>query len=444
MVGVLQEPGVDLHLPLEHRLELRRHLVPGRDLGMARCQLGVRADDAQLLLPRERLLAQRVPALGEAALVLVGPLLGDVVRGMHGTRREIDEERLVRRQRLLLVHPDDGAVGHVLGQVVALFGGGRRLDRGHALVERRVVLARLAADETVEVLEAPTTGRPRVERTHGRGLPGRDLVALAELGGRVPVQLQGERQRRLGVRAHRVVARCRRGDLGDGAHPDRVVIAAGQHRLPRGRAQGARVETGVLQPVRSELLGDRRRARSAERAGRTEPHVVQQDDEHVRRPGRRKHRLDRREPGLRVLGVVRRELRLADVGNGKDRTHVLVRLVCHVISWIRLACPAAMRRVLRRAVSEHSASGLGAEQRASPVLLRCGAGGGRRVARLGVGETSLRGPGAHGQRPSGGRPFETRSTPSTTNSTVITAPLCSTSRPALRTQGVLEGSRVLR
>ena len=246
----------------------------------------------RLLLPRESLLAQLVPALGEAALVLVGPLLGDVVRGVRGARREIDEERLLRHQRLLLMHPADGAVGHVLGEVVALFGGGRRLDRRHALVERRVVLARLAADKAVEVLEAPAAGRPGVERTHGRSLPGRHLVALAELGGRVPVQLQRERQRRLGVRAQRVVARRRRGELRDGAHPDRVGIAAGQHRLPRGRAQRAGVEAGELQPVGRQLLGDRRLARPAERAGRTEAHVIEQDDEDVRRPGGRNHRLD--------------------------------------------------------------------------------------------------------------------------------------------------------
>ena len=41
-VGVLEEPGVDLHLPREHRLELLRHVVPGRDLVVAGGQLGVR------------------------------------------------------------------------------------------------------------------------------------------------------------------------------------------------------------------------------------------------------------------------------------------------------------------------------------------------------------------------------------------------------------------
>ena len=120
VVGVLEEPGVHLHLPRQHRLELVGHVVPGRDLGVPRGQLGVGRDDAQLLLPGEGALALRVPAVVELARVLVGPLLRHVVRGVRRARREVDEERLVRHQRLLLAHPADGLVGQVLGEVVAL------------------------------------------------------------------------------------------------------------------------------------------------------------------------------------------------------------------------------------------------------------------------------------------------------------------------------------
>jgi hypothetical protein len=60
VVGVLQEAGVDLHLPLERRLELVRHVVPVRDLVGRRRQLRVLRDDAERLLPGERLLAQGV------------------------------------------------------------------------------------------------------------------------------------------------------------------------------------------------------------------------------------------------------------------------------------------------------------------------------------------------------------------------------------------------
>ena len=95
MVGVLHERGVDLHLALEHRLELGIHVIPGRDLLVARRQLGVGGDDAQFLLSLEGDLALLVPAVGELALVLLDPLLRHVVRRVRGARREVHEERLV-------------------------------------------------------------------------------------------------------------------------------------------------------------------------------------------------------------------------------------------------------------------------------------------------------------------------------------------------------------
>ena len=55
------------------------------------------------------------------------------------------------------------------------------------------------------MLEAPTAGRPGVERAERARLPHRDLVALAELRGRVAVQLQRLGQRRRRVRPQRAV-----------------------------------------------------------------------------------------------------------------------------------------------------------------------------------------------------------------------------------------------
>ena len=76
-----------------------------------------------------------VPAVGELALVPVDPFLGDVVRGMGRAGREVHEERLVAHQRLLLARPGDGLVGQILGQVVALSGRLRGLDRGGAFIQ---------------------------------------------------------------------------------------------------------------------------------------------------------------------------------------------------------------------------------------------------------------------------------------------------------------------
>ena len=248
-------------------------------------------------------LAQAVPAVVELAAVLLRPLRRDVVGGVGGARGEVDEERLVRHQRLLLADPADGAVGHVLGEVVALLGGAVGFDRHRVLVDRRGPLVRLGADEPVEVLE-PGPRRPLPERPHRARLPRRHLVALAELRRRVAVQLQRLGQRGGRVRADRAVPRRRGGDLGDAAHPDGVVVAAREQRLAGRRAQRRRVEAVELQPSGRQPLRRRALHRATERRRRAEPDVVEQHDQHVRRPRRRPQRHDRRERRLRILGVV--------------------------------------------------------------------------------------------------------------------------------------------
>ena len=319
VIGVLEEPGVDLHLPLQDRLQLLGHVLVGGDLLMPGRELGVGRDHPELLLPRERLLTQHIPPGGEPTTVAIRPLLGNLVGRVGGPRRVVDEERLVGHEGLLLPHPADGLVGHVLGEVIALLRGRRRLDRRGPLVQARVVLVGLATDESVEVLE-PASRRPAVERSHLARLPDRHLVALAELGRAVAVEQQRLGERRSIVGPHRAVARSRGRELGDGAHPDRVVVAAGQQRLPGGGAQGRGVEAGELQACRRKPVSVRCRARTAERARRPEADVVQQDDQHVRRTLRWTQLLDRRERRVRVPRVVRRQAGLRPPRNGENRT----------------------------------------------------------------------------------------------------------------------------
>jgi hypothetical protein len=226
VVGVLQEPGIDLHLPGQHRLELLVHVLPGRDLVMAAGQLSILGDDPELLLAGEGLLALGVPAVVEAALVTVGPLGRDVVGLMGRARGEVDEERLVSGQGLLLADPGDRLVGQIRHQVIAVLGGAPGLDRGGVLVQGRIPLVGLTGDEPIEVLEATPRAGPAVERAVGAGLPHRDLVALAELGGGIAVQAQGLGQGGAGVGPHRGVAGRGGGHLGDPAHAHRVVVAA--------------------------------------------------------------------------------------------------------------------------------------------------------------------------------------------------------------------------
>ena len=266
---------------------------------------GVRGHHTELLLPGEDLLAQHVPAGVEPAPVLVGPLGGHVVRCVGGAGGVVDEERLVRGQGLLLPDPVDRLVGHVLGEVVPLLGRPGRFHGRRSLVDSRVVLVGLAADEPVEVVEAAPARGPGIERPDGAGLPRRYLVALAELRSRVAVQTQRLGHRRTRVRSHRVVTGRRGRQLRDDAHPHRVVVATGQQRGASRRAQRRGVEPVVLQTPGSQPLRRRRVAWATERTRGSEAHVVEQDDEHVRCSRRWPQRLDGREARFRVLRVER-------------------------------------------------------------------------------------------------------------------------------------------
>ena len=339
VVGVLEEPGVDLHLPLQDRPQLLGHVLVGGDLLMPGRELGVGRDHAELLLPRERLLAQHIPPGRKPTTVAIRPLLVDLVRRVGGTRRVVDEERLVGHERLLLPHPADGLVGHVLGEVVPLLRGRRRLDRRGPLVEAWVVLVGLATDEAVEVLE-PASRWPAVERSHLARLPDRHLVALAELSRAVAVEQQRLGQRRSIVGPHRAVPRSRGRQLGDRAHPDRVMVAAGQQRLPGRRAESRGVEPGELQAGCGKPVSVRSGARPPERARRPEADVIQQDDQHVGCTLWRTQRLDRRKRRVRVLRVVRRQTRLRPLRNGENRTRARRRRRLHLDS-LALRCQPA-------------------------------------------------------------------------------------------------------
>lgn len=138
---------------------------------------------------RAKVSSQCVPAHIEAAPVLVGPLPRNVVGRVGGARGEVHEERPVGGQCLLLSDPAEGLVGHVRHEMVTLLGRAVHLDRRGALVQTRIPLVSLATDKPVEVFETTAAAGPRVERPDRAGLPDRDFVALAELGGVVAVEL---------------------------------------------------------------------------------------------------------------------------------------------------------------------------------------------------------------------------------------------------------------
>ena len=329
VVRVLLEARVDLHLPGVELLLRVRQRVPGRHRVVPGRELRVLGDDAELLLALERRLAVAVPALVELARVLVGPVLGDVMRRMRGPGREVHEERLLLVLRPHPVQPLDRLVGHRVREVEVLVLG--HADRGVVLRDHGIELARLAAQEAPEVVEAPGV-RPAVERARrALHVVGRQ-VPLAEGRGGVAVHLQRLRDGRAGLGQLGRVSGERAGELAERAEPDRVVVAAGQRRRPGGRADRGDVEAVVAQA----RVGDPRQVRGLDRAAEglrvAETRVVDQHEQDVGRPQGRAHRSQHGPVGLRAFqGAIDLplELRVGHRQHGAvDRVHsTLLRLV---------------------------------------------------------------------------------------------------------------------
>ena len=313
LVGMLGKPGVDFHQSRGHPPLIVRQLVPGRD-ALGPCgQLRLSRHNAEFFLARQRGLTQGIPALVKLAGVAVDIFLGDVVRGMGGPEGEIDKEGLVRRERVLGLHPGDGMVHQIGRQVIVRIV--RRLDGRRAFEERGRPLIRLRADETVELLKA-LAGGPAVKRPGGADFPHGRLVHLAEGGRVVTVQAQRVGNGGGAVGTHAGVAGGGGRRLSDAAHAHRMVIASGEQCLACGGTERSCVESVVGQALGGQprLCGHVNRA--AEGAGGAEAHIIDQHNHHVGRAVRGAHEL--RGGILHVLGVDGRGAMLGEIRNGQD------------------------------------------------------------------------------------------------------------------------------
>ncbi len=179
-----------------------------------------------------------------------------------------------------------GLVGQVGRQVVALFRRRGRLDLVVVVDQVGIPLARVAAEESVEPLEA-SPERPAVVRPGGRLLTGRDQVPLAHHVGVVTVREQDLREIAVLERHVPVVARIAGRELGDARHRVAVMIAPGNDARPTRRTQRSRVHVVVPQTIARERVEIRRLDRTAEATELTKTRVVQHDEQHVRRTLRR-------------------------------------------------------------------------------------------------------------------------------------------------------------
>ena len=190
IVGVRKVRPVDVHLFGEELFLFPREGIPLRQFLRPRRQLGIGRHDAEPLLVGEDRVAQLVPAAVEQMHIadFLDPLRRRMVRRVGAAWDVVDEDWLVRRDGLELLHVLDGLVGHSRGEVPGRFSL-EGIDRCRIAVQVRLPLARIAAHEAVEIFKAHPV-RPLIERPGlGRLIEGR-VVVLAKPRSRVAVLLQ--------------------------------------------------------------------------------------------------------------------------------------------------------------------------------------------------------------------------------------------------------------
>ena len=195
----------------------------------------------------EDALAQHVPPFIELAAEAGNPFRGSVVGRMGAARGVVDEPRPLRRDRGVEPDMGDGVVRCRSGQVPA-----RRAEIG---MDRRVApeqiaglpLARIAADETIEIVEAHA-GWPIMEGPGWARFPTWHIVVLAEPSRCVARGLQRRCNRRGLTWDDGVVAWKTGGGFGNSGKAHGMVIAASQQCGAGWRTERRGVELRVAQP----------------------------------------------------------------------------------------------------------------------------------------------------------------------------------------------------
>ena len=195
----------------------------------------------------------------------------------------------------------DGVVREIGGEVVAGLAD-PRLNRARVAIEIGRPLVGLAAEEAIKVLE-PESDRPLFEGAGRAVLIGRNVVVLAEPGGRIAVVPKDPADGGVLGTDDGIVTRIAGRQFADHAIADLMMVAPGDQRGSRRRAKGRRVELGEAQAGGCDAVERRRRYDAAERAGNAVTLIVGHDEQDVRRALRRHdaRRPERRRSGGRLL-----------------------------------------------------------------------------------------------------------------------------------------------
>ena len=158
---MLHKAGKGLHLQFEQLLLLLGEFFPVLNFVGLASEHGAIWHNPHRFLPGQRFLTQRVPTVSKAAFVFITPLYGRMMRRVCCARRVINEERLIRRHRLLESHPRHRLICHIGGEVVVRVV--LALDLGHPVINDGIPLVGLTANKAVELVEARVS-RPAEER----------------------------------------------------------------------------------------------------------------------------------------------------------------------------------------------------------------------------------------------------------------------------------------
>ncbi len=280
-VGVFEEGGERLLQAGGQPTLVVGQGVPRLDARVARREIGVGGEEPHLELAGEPPVAGHVPPVVEPPPVLLEIGGRRLVGRVHGAEGQVGEERPVGADGRGVVDEAQGVVDQILAQVVPLGGSARRLDAVVVVDQLGIELVGLALEEPVVPVE-PALARPLVVGAGGRRVLHAAQVPLAE--GEGGVALLSEHLGHGGgvvgdVAPHVGVAAV---EVGEGPHPDGVVVPAGEQRRPGRGAQGGDVEVRVAQTSRGQTVDVRRGELGSVAAEVGEAGVVEQDDHDVR------------------------------------------------------------------------------------------------------------------------------------------------------------------
>ncbi len=204
-----------------------RHVVPCRNAGVARSELGAPGNDTELELALIPAFTYHIPALVIAPSILLEVRGRGLMRGMGRTKGDVGEERTVGTDALAVVDHLQQLIDEVLGDVVAVVGARGRINVAVVSNQFGVELVGFSLQETVVAVEAPGE-RPLIERAGSRDVLGGGQMPLADTEGGIALGVKDLSDRGRRVRDVPQLMRKSRPPIRHTTHPHRVLRAPRQ------------------------------------------------------------------------------------------------------------------------------------------------------------------------------------------------------------------------